>query len=160
MDKHSIEKAYIANRDRLLRIAMAITGSHSDAEDIVQAVFADMLERNSFPDSPDRFLTVAVRNRAVNLWRHMNLRDKVCRALPLEESDIPDDIDRMTMEVESIVDRQLSPAVRRVVRSVFYSGRTYSGAATELNISVSTVNKHIVKALRILREQLNTNDHE
>lgn len=153
-----IETAYSVQRVRLIRMAEAIVGSHADAEDIVQSVILRIIEQGEPISAPMSYLNTAVRNEAVGHWRKLNARQRIEQSLPLNEEDIPADLDRLSIAVDKAVESQLAPAVRRVVRSVFYSGNSYIKAAGELGISPSTVNKHIVTALRVLRKYFKSHE--
>lgn len=68
----AFEKAYITHKDRLLTLAAAFTGDRSAAEDVVHDVFASLMRETwRLRDGSNicAYLTVCVRNRAVDLHR-------------------------------------------------------------------------------------------
>jgi len=52
------------------------------------------------------------------------------------------------------IDHDLSHQTAAVIRMCYGEGCSYRETAEELGISISAVNKHIVKGLRTLREKL------
>lgn len=157
-----LETVYLDCRVRLVRIAFCLLGDHDDARDMVQDVFLSIIEKPVAADKAEAYLATAVRNRALDRLRSLSRRQRVERMLPLDDDVLlsmadydDDDMSDTVAEVNRIVATGLSPSVRNVVREVFYRRNSYREAAEHLGISVATVNKHVVSALRILRNRFN-----
>lgn len=87
--------------ERIFRLALAITHSRDDAQDVVQDVFEKLWRRRLFMSehSARAMLTVMARNRAIDICRR--------RRVTVEPTDVPDDeptTDRLP-EVLEIIDR-------------------------------------------------------
>ena len=155
----ALETVYLSCRERLTRLAAVLLGDDDEARDIVQDVFLSLIEHPVAADKAEAYITAAVRNRALDRLRSLSRRQIVERMLPLDDdtllsiADSDDDEAAMAAEVNSFVASGLSPSVRDVVREVFYRRHTYREAAESLGISVATVNKHVVSALRLLRNR-------
>ena len=71
-NRKAFEEAYRAHKDRLLTLAVALTGDRSAAEDVVHDVFAS-LAREGWRLHGERnvagFLVTCVRNRALDVYR-------------------------------------------------------------------------------------------
>ncbi len=155
----AIETVYLNCRGRLVRLAATLLGDDDEARDIVQDVFLGLIERPVAADRAEAYITAAVRNRALDRLRSLSRRQRVERMLPLDDdillsvADCDDDMADTVAEVNRFVADGLTPSVRNVVREVFYRRRSYREAAEHLGISVTTVNKHVVSALRLLRNR-------
>ena len=65
---------------------------------------------------------------------------------------VPDnEEDRRIEELLHAIDHDLTPQAGRILRMRYGEGQSYREIAEALGISVSTVNKHVVQALRELR---------
>lgn len=155
----AIETVYLNCRVRLVRLAATLLGDDDEARDIVQDVFLGLIERPVAADRAEAYIMAAVRNRALDRLRSLSRRQRVERMLPLDDdillsvADCDDDMSDTVAEVNRFVADGLTPSVRNVVREVFYRRRSYREAAEHLGISVTTVNKHVVSALRLLRNR-------
>ena len=155
----AIETVYLNCRGRLVRLAATLLGDDDEARDIVQDVFLGLIERPVAADRAEAYIMAAVRNRALDRLRSLSRRQRVERMLPLDDdillsvADCDDDMSDTVAEVNRFVADGLTPSVRNVVREVFYRRRSYREAAEHLGISVTTVNKHVVSALRLLRNR-------
>jgi len=108
-----IEAAYIEFRRMLERLAYTITRNHADAEDVVQDVFLNLLEMETFPPdfdkNPRAYLQKSAFNRAVDVYR---ARD--CRKL----ADIHADIDYVGLLAASPEAGADHATVRRLRRAL------------------------------------------
>jgi RNA polymerase sigma-70 factor (ECF subfamily) len=134
------------------------------AEDIVQDVFVkiwykeDMLQENNNVKS---YIYTMVRNKALEIVRRDNIGAKVTKEiLNLHTQTNEQEIDEAEIENFQLLDkvyvsiRQLPPKCGEVFTLSKVNGLTYSQIAGQLDISVKTVENHIGKALRLLREML------
>lgn len=133
-----------------------------DAEEVVQEVFVSLWERRSELDitgSIDAYLHTAVRYRIYNRYRDYLKRKKTFLIPGL------DDVDYQLAAAELMEYRELESRVASAVgslpakcREVFLLSReeklSHKMIAARLGISVNTVEKHIGKALQLLRIQL------
>jgi RNA polymerase sigma-70 factor, ECF subfamily len=80
----TIEAAYHAERRRLFALAYRMTGSHADADDVVQEAFARLstLDPAGFPDTPAAWLWRATTNLAIDAIRRRRRRRYVGPWLP------------------------------------------------------------------------------
>lgn len=71
----------------------------------------------------------------------------------MRRGQIKETEDRIT-KMYNLIDT-LTPQTRRILEECYFHGKRYADVAEELNISTSTVKKHIVQALKLLRQKLN-----
>lgn len=151
-----IEKSFRAYYRALCLYAWDVVKSEADAEDVVQGVFAEMLERcaegkRQEVEDVRRYLAVSVRN-AGRRW----LRDRQGR-----ETGV--DVEELSAEEEERVERAerearlwdwvdaLPERQREVLLAVKQEGLSYKEIAASLGVSERTVASHLRRAVSSLR---------
>ena len=155
-------------RDRhyspLCNFAYRITDDIDQAEDIVQDIFVkvwndpDLLDGNKNINS---YLYSMVRNRAFEVIRRENISQKINQQLEYIQNNAAttnveeDEIEKLLLLEQIYVSiRQLPPKCSEVFTLSKVNGLTYVQIAEKMNISVKTVENHMGKALRLMRELL------
>lgn len=131
------------------------------SEEVVQEVlFKLWTNRESIiiNSSVQSYLFRAVRNASLNLLKHVNIREDYKAQHEYEREDVLSSEDEM---IVSELDQKIRTAIDQLPmerKKVFilsrYDGLKYKEIADKLNISVSTVENQMVKALKFLREEL------
>ncbi len=135
----------------------------AEAEDITHDVFLKLWKcRESFSEtiSADAQLLVIARQLVINHYRRDIIRERAFRAW---ECDAPvstrDDISEMTLR-EKEISMELKNAIeclpskrREIFEKSRFQGMSYDEIALSMDISRSTVEGQMVKALRFLRER-------
>ena len=132
------------------------------SRDLVQDVFLKLWDKRELqPDSTEMeaYLYRSVKNRCLDQLKRNQIKDKYrasilylvsqeekCFSDPLEQQEIIDQIEKAISTFP-----QLTVKIFDLSRN---KGMKYHQIATELEISVKTVEAHISKALKILRYQL------
>ena len=101
--------------------------------------------------TPTLFLIRSVRNACINRINSVQIREKIRRQLPLAPESEETDIEGRDEEVREAVARLLTGRERQVVDKIYSEGLSYKDAAESLDVSVATINKNIVAALKKLR---------
>jgi RNA polymerase sigma-70 factor (ECF subfamily) len=150
-----------ASYSSLVRMAEGMLHDRGAAEDVVQEAMLGLWRRwNTFPasDSPQAYLFQATRNRALNHIRHLKIRKQAEPQLIAGSASPPSADTQLT---ENTIDDALATALSELPersRQVFElsraNGLKYSEIAETLGLSVKTVESHMGKALRLLREKL------
>lgn len=131
------------------------------AEDVVQDVFLHLWKNNetlTADSSLQAFLFTSVKNKvyenarsrkayqlAIDKFKHNNRGSEV--EMSAESEDF------MTMERLNGLLRHLPPKCKNVFALHKFNGLTYAEIAEKEDISVKTVENHMLKALKILREK-------
>lgn len=132
-------------------------------KDTVQEVFLKLyLKRNELPANLNvaAYLHTAVKHKSLNILRDQLTRQKH-HAVILEQADnqAPDqptyfyENTELKRKVNGSIDK-LPEKCREVFMLNYYENLPYKVIADQLDISVKTVEKHISKAFRILRQEL------
>ncbi len=149
----------------LYRVARRLTGSNSDAEDLVQDTL--LKAYRAFDRFDGRYLRAwlltIMRNHHRNQLRKRRpdlLDDEVAQRLPghgqdarrdgVDERAFPDDLDPVVREAL----RSLSPKHRSVIALVDLDGLTYREAAELLGVPVGTVMSRLHRARSKVRSRL------
>ncbi len=166
--KVRFKKIFDDNYRRLLFHALRFVQNDEDAEDIVADVFADLWHRM---DSLDlevggivAYLYRAVSSRALNVLRHRNVAAVRIETLEAINDRCIEFVDSHNMEDDVFSSdiregltramRELPDKCREVFILSYVNGLKSKEIADAMDISVRTVEAHIYKALRLLREKL------
>jgi RNA polymerase sigma-70 factor (ECF subfamily) len=161
LDRAHFERLFRAHFVHLCNFARQYVQDLDTAKDLTQKVFIHLWENREKIDprkAVQSYLFTAVRNRCLNHIRdHKKYRSRVLDVdiVDLEISFETEDSD--LLEFKEKVAEALS-ALPEKCRLVFemsrYQHMKYKEIAEELDISVKTVEAHMSKALKSLREQL------
>lgn len=161
-DKAAFEKLFRHYFADLCAFAERYVRSSAVAEDLVHDVFCDLWDRRDVfrPGGGVRaYLFQAVRNKAYNQlkrqrvrrdWRTEQKQEEVPVAADAAESTERTDLKKaMDRAIEDLSERQ-----QVVFQMAHYHDLTYAEIATVLDISPKTVENHMGRALKRLRERL------
>lgn len=157
------EKHYFENYNLLCRSVYRFVKDEETTKDIVQEVFIKYWRRINelhITESEIAYLQKSCINAALNYLKEISRRKT--RELNFAEetgkdTSRPDD-SFQTAETSNQIDatiEQLPPACREAFILSRHESKSYREIAEILDISVNTVEKHISKALKRLREVLN-----
>ena len=166
----------IVNRygDKIYRLALRITGNHTDADDVLQEVFLAMEKLHTFREE-SKFSTWLYRVAANASYMHLRAKRKIYEnEVSLEDytsynesgaldgvrikdwSDRPDEVllSREGMEMIENAVNQLPHSYRVVFHLRDVEGLTNPEVATALGLSLTTVKSRIHRARLFLRDKL------
>lgn len=149
----------------LLAVALRVTGSRAEAEEVVQdALLRAWREAASFDrarGSAAAWLLTLTRNRAIDVVRARQRRIR----LEAEDADAPAPVEPSPSPERHAADQQRAEAVRAALASLrdaqrealelaYYRGLSHSEIAAALDQPLGTVKTRIAQAARVLREAL------
>lgn len=146
----------------LCNYAYTFIHDKDEAEEIVQSAFLSVWEKRHSLDiktSLKSYLYTMVRNTSLNVIKHEKIKQKyVGEALAVEERSYESVTQSvLSAELEERI-YQAMDVLPEQCRLVFKLSRfeelKYAEIADQLDISVKTVENHMGKALKIMREQL------
>ena len=144
----SFEEYVAARRGALLRTAYLLTGSHEDAEDLVQVALIKAVPHwRRIADHPEPYVRKILAHESVSRWRRRRWREVSTDELPETSVEGPSD-DRL--ELRQALAR-LPPRQRAVIVLRYYEDLTEKETAATLGISVGTVKSQARDALARLR---------
>jgi RNA polymerase sigma-70 factor (ECF subfamily) len=147
-------------RPRLLALALRLTGSRSDAEDLVQVAMLRSLERfASMPQETDwsRWTSTVVRRLAIDRWRHQQRwpetqhDDAVDVSAPRASSSLGGSATPSLLELAL---ETASTPVREICRLHYFNGLSYERIARLLGIPLRTVGTRLHRARLHVRKEI------
>lgn len=163
--KNEFEKIYHRHFRRLYEMAYRVLLDKDDALDSVHDVMVRLYDHlGDMTEEPSAYLTASMRNELSGRLRRMDIETRHARwiaedndeALDSGMREMADRHERLSI-INNVAEREFTPAVGKVFDAVFRHGRSYAETAADLSISQSTVNKHVVTALKILRNYFKSN---
>ncbi len=170
--EQQMERLFHDNYERMYRLAFALLHDNEEARDVVSDVFSRLWDKSS-GDKPPAYLLRSVKNACLNIIAKKKRDERLAKLLPIsDEAETPgtskviaeasmqamnENATRLEERWQATLDciaHDLTPQTASVIRMCYRDGCSYRETAEELGISVSAVNKHIVKGLRTLREKL------
>lgn len=162
-DEKAFEKIYSLYSGLLYGKILKLTKSPYAAEEILQVVFTKLwAARNKIdPDKPIKPYLFAIANNAIcDFFRQAkkdsrNREDIVLRSMlyydcPAEANYANEQEQKLKQAIASL------PKQRQLIFTLCkLNGKSYAEVAKLLKISTSTINDHIVKAIKSLKDQLN-----
>lgn len=143
----------------LYYFALRYVPDEDDCHDIVTAVFEQLWANLSEvrQTTVRAFLYTQVRNRCIDKLRHEKqvlqyaeyAAVHSARYIEAKEYDLQEERERKVAEVLD----SIGEPTHSILLACYVDGLKYKDVAEKMQISVSTVKKHIMKALRIIREK-------
>lgn len=169
-EKSTFSQIYLVYFPKMVRFAREYVVSTEDAENIVQDIFMYLWEHRDMLDSLtnlNAFLFTLAKNRCIDFYRHKTFIDSKKESLDnLQDRELKLKMEALMQFDENIftekeIEDLLSKAIEHLpekCRQVFIlsrmNGLKHEEIAIKLNISVHTVQNHIVAALRKLKVEL------
>lgn len=175
LDKNLLEQLYYEYSPRLVNYARNVLQDKDMASDLVQDSFVRLWERYKGRDSEfwPAVLYTMTKNRCLDHLKHLSVEHKVISSditssslerlvgedlsgnFPSAEDDLL--ADELNKELNRLIDT-LPDKCREVFRMSRMDGMKNDEIASALGISVKAVEKHITKALKVLRDELDNNE--
>lgn len=144
---------------RLVRFSMTLIDDQDEAKDVVADVMCKALDifEDMEMEALKGWLYTTTRNSCLNVIKHKKVEnshaDFIIEATRFEMNNNYREHEALLQKAENIA-KALSEPTCTILRMCYWEKKSYKEVASELGISVDTVNKHISKALRILREAM------
>ncbi|MCQ2246836.1 MAG: sigma-70 family RNA polymerase sigma factor [Bacteroidaceae bacterium] len=163
MNKNEFVSLFKNNYALLYKLAFSMLHDTDDSHDAVHEVFASAWEhrKDILPETAKAYLAQSVHNYCVKQIARKTYNEKLRKLYPIEVSlTLNKHEDDRLREIKRYIDNDLPPNTRQVLQMCFDEEKSYKETAEQLQCSVAYVNKHIVKALRMLRNKFTANNKE
>ena len=140
----------------MFRLASILLHDEEESMDVVHDVFARLLVDGRPLDETtvSAFLLSSVRNQCLNVMRDRKIDERARQFLMLESEVSTRDVEDLETEIstlhQGVADLE-PPACREVILLHYRDGLTFREIAERLNVSETTVYKHLRCALDQLR---------
>jgi RNA polymerase sigma-70 factor, ECF subfamily len=146
----------------LCNYAYTFLQDKEDAEEIVQSTFLLVWEKRdalAIRTSVKPYLYAMVRNACLNVLKHQKVKQRFAGEEIAMADRSHDDVSQHVASNElelriKVAMNELPEQCRMVFKLSRFEELKYAEIAEQLNISVKTVENHMGKALKIMREQL------
>lgn len=141
---------------KLYYSSLAIVRDEDDARDIVNDVFAHIWEKHdSFEDTVNSmYLYTSIRHRSLDHLKKKKVRDNYANNYMKNNDEgfqYDDEEEERIRQIQKVIDK-MPEKTKYVLDQCYMEGKRYMEVASDIGISRDGVRKHIVKALRLLRE--------
>lgn len=163
-DKHAFKSIFENYYNPLLRFAYRYVHSEAVAEGVVQDIFLWIWEnRNTWTveGKLKTYLFRAVKHRAIDKWRQKSTEDKYIEQYTVflssprtEQKSIEESEDQEFFQAAQKAIEALPKKSRIVYKLNRLEGLTYQEISEILEVSPKTVESHMSRALKILRNRL------
>jgi len=151
--EQQFKELFLSEYGRMYKAAYILLGDEDEAKDAVQDVFARLWDGTTplREESQRTFLLTCVRNRCLNIIAQRQSRQEAIQFLTSEAIDSGTHDEELIEAVNRYVNERLTPQTSRIIKMHYDEEQSYKDISSELGISLSAVNKHIVQGLRKLR---------
>lgn len=154
----SFKALYDRLAGRLVAFAKSWSGDRVFAEDIVQDAFLQVWQRRatiSDIDKLDALLYTIVKNNLINHYqKKLRTENYLTELANTSGNEVDPQVEQQTLTQVKKHIETLPPKSKEVFLMSKKEGLTHKEIANVLSISTKSVEKHIAKAKKILREQL------
>ena len=149
MNPRRVDSEVLARRGALLRTAYLLTGSHADAEDLVQVALVKCVPRwKRIADRPEPYVRQVLARESISRWRRGGGGRPRSTPCPSGRRAAGSD-DRLALRQALL---SLPPRQRAVIVLRYYEDLTEKQTAAQLGIAVGTVKSQARDGLARLRE--------
>jgi RNA polymerase sigma-70 factor (ECF subfamily) len=161
-DYKAFEQLFHRHYSRLCRYVLTLTQSADVAEEIVSDVFLKIWQKRDvleIKSSVNAYLTTATRNLAIDhlrrVARHRNRVEELAGDYQGDYASPSESV--IGSETHDIIEAAIDsmpPQCKLIFRMSRDSGMTYPEIAATLNLSIKTIETHMGRSLKFLRESL------
>ena len=156
------DRLYTRNYSRLYYYAYQFLNDVEGSRDIVNDAFEYVWKNYEHFRKMNvvAILFQCVRNKSIDAFRHNKVEENYAMLYSqmFQEENIGLDEENEKIErVYKVLDN-LTPQTRHIMEECYFNRKKYAEVAEMLNISPSAVKKHVMKALRLLREEFHVNN--
>lgn len=159
LEKKEFDAIFRENYSQLLFFARQYVSDEEACRDIVSSAFERLWQHFSNIDlhKAKSFLYITTRNFCIDHTRHESRHREYARYVATMSSYATDP--STLMEREELVAKVgrhidcLKPPTREIFMACYVDRKKYREVAEDMGISISTVKKHIIKALKAIRRE-------
>ena len=156
--KYEFEQVYKDNYARLYYYAFEFISDAEICKDIVNDVFEKVWSQfeSLQQETITAYLYANVRNKCIDHLRHSQVEEQYAdfyRAITQEEADNGfSEREERIARIEKVIE-DLTDPTKTILKECYYENKKYKEVADEFGMSINGIKKHIMKALRLIREE-------
>lgn len=161
-EKQTFERFFRESYSRLYYFAYNMVKDGEVCRDIVSDSFAQLWKHRSSlaEDKYYSYISQIVYNKSVDFIRRQLAQTNyaafyqaVYGENPFENAEKLEHMEEQIQQIYDLMDT-MTPTTRRVLELCYFNNKKYSEAAELMGVSKNTVKKHVVQALKTLRENM------
>ena len=157
--ERQVERLFKLHYRAMYRLASILLHDDDESKDIVHDVFARLLAQQVElqEDTAQSYLLLSVRNRCMNVIRNRKIHEQIHQyLLPVDEAEqsSPEELEHEIEMLKAGINYLFPPICREVIHLHFTEGLSFREIAARLNVSETTIYKHLRNALDQLRQTL------
>lgn len=160
MNAAEIEKLFTEHYAALHRYAFTLLKDEEEAKDVVQAVFLNLWEKREslhITTSPKAYLFRSIYHEGLNFMKKQEVLQKHHTAASLgiddtEQKPFASEEEMFTKQKIDNILNEMPPQCREVFIKSRAEQKKYAEIADEMGIAVKTVEAHMSKALKLIRQ--------
>jgi RNA polymerase sigma factor (sigma-70 family) len=158
LNKKILEGLFRQHYSEMFHLARTLLGADDEAEDVVQDVFARLMETDIIPEAEGirAYLMSAVHHGCTNIIRRTAMRQQVESLYPVDGTTDLQPIDQMTEQLDAIqaYANDLTEPHRSIFHLRFDEGLTLKEIAQRLGMNQNTVYKYLRQSIQQIRLKL------
>ncbi|NLI36269.1 MAG: sigma-70 family RNA polymerase sigma factor [Bacteroidales bacterium] len=151
------EHFFKENYSKFYYFALRYIDDREVCRDIVSDAFeyAWKFYKNNEIENLKNYIYSFLRNECIDYIRHQVVHQKYAEFYinMMSEEELPEEVDERVALIRKLMD-QLTPKTRLILEECYINKKKYKEVAADLEISESAVKKHIVQALKNIRENI------
>ena len=155
LNKKILEGLFRQHYSEMFHLARTLLGADEEAEDIVQDVFARLMETDIIPEADGirAYLMTAVHHGCTNIIRRTTMRQQVENLFPVDDTTDLQPIDQMIERLEAIqaYANDITEPHRSIFHLRFYEDLTLKEIAQRLGMNQNTVYKYLRQCIQQIR---------
>ncbi len=142
----------------LYRFALQFVADSEECHDIVSGAFEDVWRSFEHIEAATvkSFLYTNVRNKCIDFLRRQKCQRRYLQYVEHVSERFSHSLQQIEHEeMQSLLDQflgEMKSPTREILEACYLHEKKYKEVAAEMNISIATVKKHMVRALKTLRE--------
>ena len=158
LKKEILEGLFRQHYSEMFHLARTLLGADEEAEDIVQDVFAQLMETDIIPEAEGirAYLMTAVHHGCTNIIRRTAMRQQVEDLYPIDDTTDQQPIDQMTERLDAIQGyaNEFTEPHRSIFHLRFDEDLTLKEIAQHLGMNQNTVYKYLRQSIQQIRLKL------
>ena len=158
LKREILERLFRQYYSEMFHLARTLLGADEEAEDLVQDVFARLMETDIIPKAEGihAYLMTAVHHACTDIIRHKTLRQQTENLYPVEETADLQPTDKMTEHLDFIqaYANEFAEPHRSIFHLRFDEDLTLKEIAQRLGMNQNTVYKYLRQSIQQIRSML------
>ena len=159
LDERAFSRLYTTYFQGVVQFARGYVNDEEAAKDVAQDVFVTLWENRERVDAETpmkAYLFTLARNRALDYLKHQRVKEMNEREIREWMEHTPEDWRTIEEREERLREKMkaLPGKQREAIEKCMMEGKTYQGAAEEMDISVNSLKTHLARGLAFLRAEM------